>query len=80
MQSTYIAELQRLATNCEFVEYLEQALRDQLVCELKQEPAQKQLLSESSISLAKAIEFAQSMKAAERNSIKLKGEITAKVM
>ena len=50
------------------------------MCGLKHEPTQKQLLSESSLSLARAIEIAQSMEAAERNSIKLKGGITAEVM
>ena len=41
----YIAELRRLATNCEFREYLEQTLRDRLVCGLNHEPTQKRLLS-----------------------------------
>ena len=53
----YITKLRRLATNCEFGEYLEQTLRDRLVCGLNHEPTQKRLLSESSLSLAKAIEI-----------------------
>ena len=76
----YIAELRRLATNCEFGEYLEQALRDRLVCGLKHEPTQKRLLSESSLSLAKAIEIAQSVEAAEKNTLKLKGGATGEVL
>ena len=76
----YIAELRRLATNCEFREYLKQALRDRLVRGLKHKPTQKWLLSKSSPSLARAIEIAQSKEAAESNSVKLKGGITAEVM
>ena len=41
-----IAELQRLATNCDFGEYLNDALRDYLVCGLRNTGIQKQLLSE----------------------------------
>ena len=76
----YVAELRRLATDCEFGEYLEQALRDRLVCGLKHEPTQKRLLSESTLSLAKAIEIAQSVEATEMNSLKLKGGATMDVM
>ena len=76
----YIAELRRLATNYEFGEYLEQALRDRLVCGLKHEPTQKRLLSEAMLSLAKAIEIAQSVEAAEMNALKLKGGTTMDVM
>ena len=44
----YIAELWRLATNCEFGEYLNDALRDRLVCGLRNMGIQKWLLSEAS--------------------------------
>ena len=76
----YVAELQRLATNCEFGEYLEKVLCDRLVCGLKHEPTQKRLLSELMISLAKAIEIAHSVEAAEMTSLKLKGRATMDVM
>ena len=76
----YIAELQRLATNCKFGEYLEQALLDRLVCGLKHEPTQKRLLSASTVSLVNAIEIAQSVEAVEMNSLKLKGGVTTDVM
>ena len=64
----YMAELRHLATTCQFNEYLEQALRDRLVCGLCHEPTQKKLLTESRLTLVKAIEIAQSMEAAEKNS------------
>ena len=68
----YEAELRRLAIHCEFQEYLDQALRDRLVCGLKSEATQKRLLSEPNLTLKRAIEVAQSMEAAERNTQQLK--------
>ena len=41
----YIAELRRLATHCEFGEYLNDALWDQLVCGLHAEVTQRRLLT-----------------------------------
>ena len=32
----YVAELHKLATHCEFGEHLQEALRDRLVCRLKE--------------------------------------------
>ena len=69
----YEAELRRLAIHCEFQEYLDQALRDRLVCGLKSEATQKRLLSEPNLTPKRAIEVAQSMEAAERNTQQLKG-------
>ena len=76
----YIAEFRSLARNCEFGEYLEQVLQDRLVYKLKLETTQKQLLSESSLSLVKAVKIAQSVEAAEKNTLKLKGGATGEVM
>jgi len=66
--SEYMAELRHLATMCEFNDYLDQALRDRLVCGLCHEPIQKRLLTKSKLTLTKAIEIAQSLEAAEQNS------------
>ena len=41
----YQAELRRLATHCEFKQYLSEALRDRLVCGLRSESTQKNLLA-----------------------------------
>ena len=49
----YIAELQRLATNCDFGEYLNDALRDYLVCGLSDTGIQKRLLSEENLKVGK---------------------------
>ena len=51
----YMAELRRLAANCDFGNFLEQALRDRLVFRIRSEATQKQLLTQSDIVLSKVI-------------------------
>ena len=41
----YVAELRRLATHCEFSNYLDKALRGKLVCGIRNSGVQKRLLS-----------------------------------
>ena len=71
----YVAELCRLASTCNFGDFLEDALRDRLVCGLRSESARRRLLAdaEGTTSLAKAIEQAQSYEQAEKNAKALKG-------
>jgi len=64
----YVAELRRLATHCQFGEYLNEALRDRLVCGIRNTGIQKRLLSEAELSLKKAIELSQAFEAAEKNA------------
>ena len=64
----YMAELRHLAMHCKFEAYLEEALRDRLVCGLRSEGVQKQLLTYTDLTLAKAVEVAQSMEAAARDT------------
>ena len=66
--SEYVAELRRLATTCEFRMFLNKALCDRLVCGLREEAMQRQLLAEPSLDLKKACELAQGMEAANRNA------------
>ena len=73
----YVAELRRLATHCEFGTFLQDALRDRLVCGLRNTTAQKNLLSEENLMLEKAIRVAQSLEAADKNTKKLKAEEAA---
>ena len=48
----YEAELRRLATHCQFEAHpLSQALRDRLVCGLRNEATQEHLLSKSDLTL-----------------------------
>ena len=68
----YLAELRRMATRCDFGAYLEEALRDRLVCGLRSESTQKRLLSESELTLARAVELAQNMEVASKSAQALK--------
>ena len=64
----YVAELRRLATHCQFGEYLDEALRDRLVCGMRNAATQKRLLSEPDLTLKKAIELSQAYEAADKNA------------
>ena len=64
----YVVELRRLATHCQFGEYLDEALRDRLVCGMRNTATQKRLLSEPELSLKKAIELSQAYEAAGKNA------------
>jgi hypothetical protein len=64
----FMAELRRLSAHCDFESYLEQALRDRLVCGIRNENIQRRLLAEADLSLMRAVELAQGMEVAERNS------------
>ena len=76
----YLAALPQLATHCAFANFLDDALRDHLVCELRSSVIQKRLLSEKELMLATAVELAQSMEAAEANVTKLQsGEASAPI-
>ena len=67
-QTTYVADLRKLAIHCEFGEFLEDALCDRLVYGLKDEAMQRRLLGEADLSLKKAFEITQAMEAAVKNA------------
>jgi len=69
--NNYVAELRQLATHCDFGEYLDQALRDCLVCGICHENMQKQLLSEANLTLSKVVKIACSIKVAEAQTTQL---------
>ena len=69
----YIAELCRLSTHCAFGDYLNDALRDQLVCGLLAEGTQRRLLATKSLTIQEAMETALAMEAAEKDSKDLQG-------
>lgn len=62
---TFNARLKNLARNCAFETFLEEALRDKLVCELKSDNSKRKLLSEDNLTLEKAYKIAMSMELAE---------------
>ena len=66
--SDFIADLQRLAINCKFGGYLDEALWDRSVCGLNNEATQKRLLTEKDLTMPKAIEIASNLETAEKNT------------
>ena len=58
--SDFLIELRRLVRTCSFGNFLEEALRDRLVCGLAHSGTQKKLLTEKDFTLQKAIEIAMS--------------------
>ena len=69
----YEAKLRRLATHCGFKYYLSEVICDHIVYGLRNKHIQKRLLAETDLKLAKTMEIAQSMEAADQNVQKLKG-------
>ena len=69
----YDAALRKLATHCQFADYLEEALRDRFVCGLRDGALQRRLLAEKELTLTKAMDLALSMEAAEKNTRSVKG-------
>ena len=55
----YVAELRKLNKTCKFGDYLEMALRDQLVCRLKDQKTQKELLCIKELTLTVVIDKAR---------------------
>ena len=71
--SEYVAELRKLTTHCQYGTHLDEALRDRLVCGIRDVNTQKKLLTIQDLTLAKAIDIAQGEEAADRNAKALKG-------
>lgn len=67
----FAAELRRLASTCDFGQFLQDALRDRFVCGLSNAAIQKKLLSQKELTFTKAIEIAQAMEAAAAHSAAL---------
>ena len=72
--ASYIAELCRLARKCEFKDYLNTALRDQLVCGLYYAAVQQKILVEAKLSLDRAIQIAQACESAREETQTLRGQ------
>ena len=75
---TYMAALRRLAKDCNYGAFFEEALRDKFVCGLANEGIKMKLLQEKDLTLAKACEIATAMEAAEKDTSTMhnnKGEV-----
>ncbi|CAI5661061.1 unnamed protein product [Oreochromis niloticus] len=68
----YVAELRKLAQDCNFGDSLTVMLRDRLVCGISDDRIQRRLLAEDSLTFEKALKFAQAMEAANRDIVDLK--------
>ena len=67
-RATHMAELRRLAKTCNFGSYLEPALRDQLVCGLKDPRIQRELLCVQKLTVAQGLERARAMEAVAKEA------------
>ncbi|XP_043193621.1 uncharacterized protein LOC122390078 isoform X8 [Amphibalanus amphitrite] len=75
--SEYIATLRKMAKECNFGDYLNTALRDQLVCGMKDVKCQRELLSKSDLTLESALQQAKAMEAVQREASCFSGEVAA---
>ena len=66
---TYVANLKKLTTHCEFGTGLEDSLRDQFVWGVASENIKRRLLSEKDLTYQKAIDLAVSLEAAGRDAV-----------
>ena len=73
----YMAALRKHSERCDFGDYLEQALRDRLVCGLRSEIVQRRLLSEKDLTLQKAYDLAHSLETASRRASELQASAKA---
>ena len=64
----YMVKLRRLAKTCQFGQFLNDALRDQLVCGLIATSIQKRLLSEANLTAERALELSQAMETVEKGA------------
>ena len=69
--ANYLAELRKLAKHCNFGNYLDTALRDQLVCGLRDRKTQRELLCTPNLTLAMASEKARATETAIRETQQL---------
>ena len=69
--ANYLANLRRLASRCEFGDFLAEALCDRLVCGMSNDNIQKVLLTKAKLTLEKAVEVSQGMEAAAVKSREL---------
>ena len=66
--ATYVAELRKLTKYCDFKTFLNEALRDKLVCGLKNSRTRKRFLFEKDLTLNKALELAKCLEKSEQEN------------
>lgn len=68
-----MADLRRLAANCEFGTLKEQLIKDRIVCGIRDSKVRNRLLREKDLNLAKAIEISRAAEQAEHQIKQLCG-------
>ena len=69
-ESTFLAELRKLSLHCAF-DNLNNTLQDRFVCGLRMANIQKRYLSETTLSLEKAVEISVAMEMAAKDAVEL---------
>ncbi|XP_061706701.1 uncharacterized protein LOC133517403 isoform X3 [Cydia pomonella] len=64
----YLTDLKKLAKHCEFSTTLEENLRDQFVCGLKNDTIRQRLFAETKLTYTRAVQLALSLEAAEKDA------------
>ncbi|XP_039543047.1 uncharacterized protein K02A2.6-like [Pimephales promelas] len=70
----YVAELRRLAQDCNYGATLDQMLRDRLVCGIDDDRIQRRLLSEANLTFETAFKIAVANEAASKNVLDLQSK------
>ena len=73
----YVAALREIAEHCDYKDTLSDMLRDRLVCGVNNDAIQQKLMSQKDLTYAQALEIAQMMEAAAKNTQHLKAQSTA---
>lgn len=73
--TVYVAELRKLAQDCNYGDTLKQMLRDRLVCGVADDRIQRRLLAETGLTFDKALELAQAMETANKDVKDLQGHL-----
>ena len=68
----YVASLQKLTEHCQFGFGWEDALRDRLLCGIRDEAVRKRLLSKADLTFAKAVEMIETEEAAVKDAGQMK--------
>ncbi len=66
--ATFVAELRHLAMHCQYGDSLNDMLRDRLICGIDNKRIQCRLLSEKDVDFKRALEVAQAMESADKDS------------
>lgn len=76
----YVAELRKLAQDCNYGETISQVLRDRLVCGINDDCIQRRLLSETNLTFESVLSLAQAIGSANKTVQDLRGKSRSHVL